>query len=153
MIPMAAKPKAERIMPAAKAVGSVTSIWKREMPISTGTMDIAIPYMKPAIILPRRTVLRDTGAERNLSKVRILLSRGIVIGPMDEEAKKSVWATSTGIARSTGIFRPITKDRNIERIYTFFLDFMLKRNPLCLLHSGLYWKDSDIYGRMKGINK
>jgi len=70
--------------------------------------------MNPAIVLPKRTVLSDTGADRNLSKVRILLSKGIVTGPMDEEAKKSDWATSTGIAWSIGIFRPITKDRNME---------------------------------------
>jgi len=70
--------------------------------------------MKPAIILPMRTVVSDTGADRNLSKVFILLSRGIVTGPIDDEAKKSVWATSIGIAWSIDMFRPITKDKNIE---------------------------------------
>jgi len=44
--------------------------------------------MKPAIVLPNNTVERDTGADRNLSKVWILLSKGMVTGPIDEEAKK-----------------------------------------------------------------
>ena len=61
-----------------------------------------------------RTVQSDTGAERNLSKVCILLSSGIVMGPMDEDAKKSVCAMRIGMARVIGIFLPMTKDRNME---------------------------------------
>ena len=71
--------------------------------------------MKPAIVFPNNTVVRDTGAERNRSKVRILLSKGIVTGPIDEEAKKSVCATSAGIASATDKFRPIKNDKNKEK--------------------------------------
>ena len=71
--------------------------------------------MKPAIVFPRRIVNSETGAERNLSKVRNRLSRGMETGPMDEAAKKTVWATSTGIALDAGISRPMIKDKNMEK--------------------------------------
>ena len=49
--------------------------------------------MNPAIVFPSRTVLREMGADRKRSNVLSLRSRGIVIGPIDEDAKNSVWAT------------------------------------------------------------
>ena len=59
-------------------------------------------------------MLREMGADRKRSNVLSLRSRGIVIGPIDEDAKNSVWATSIGIACSTDMFRPTMYDRNME---------------------------------------
>ena len=68
--------------------------------------------MIPANVFPRRMVRRDTGEVRNLSKVWLARSIGITTGPMDDEAKKRVWETRTGICEANDMFLPILNDRN-----------------------------------------
>jgi hypothetical protein len=65
------------------------------------------PKRTPAIIFPQRTEMRDSGAERKRSKVRIRRSMGMATGPMLLEAQNTVCAASSGMSFSFGISLPI----------------------------------------------
>ena len=67
--------------------------------------------MIPPRVLPIRMARRETGEVRNLSNVWSARSIGMTTGPIDEEAKKSVWETRIGICVTKGRFLPIEKDR------------------------------------------
>jgi len=56
--------------------------------------------------------MRDIGAERNLSKVRILLSIGMEAGPILLADQKTVCAARTGMSLSGGMLRPTEKVKN-----------------------------------------
>ena len=89
-IPMAEKPRADRVMHAIKASRLAICDPKNTMPTSIGIIEIPIPYRKPASVLPMRTASNETGEVRNLSNVWLARSLGMVTGPMDDDAKKSV---------------------------------------------------------------
>ncbi len=70
---------------------------------------IPTPKRKPARISPKRINSRETGQLTNLSKVRILVSQGVIIGPTEEEVKKSARTITTGNRELKGIFLPRKK--------------------------------------------
>ena len=81
-----------------------STIWDQRIPcqLYIGIIEIPTPYMIPARVLPINTDRSETGAVRNLSKVWFARSMGITTGPIEEEAKKSVWAISMGICCANG---------------------------------------------------
>jgi hypothetical protein len=84
---------------------------KKSNPTMIGIIDIPMPYTIPANVLPNSTVRSETGEVTNLSKVWFARSLGMVTGPIDEEAKKSVCAMRIGTCAARGMFRPMLKER------------------------------------------
>jgi len=87
--------------------GFVTIMPDKNTPRITASIVIPRPKMTPAIIFPKSTDIKDRGAERKRSKVRILLSMGMATGPILLEAQKTVCAASKGMSLSLGISLPI----------------------------------------------
>lgn len=70
------------------------------------------PNKKEAIMSPRRILHSATGVETSLSKVFILVSQGVIIGPMAEVVKNSAMPTNPGIRISMERFLPSIKAMN-----------------------------------------
>ena len=109
MIPMAAKARHERTTPRASAMAFMTSAEKTKIPIMRGTTDTKKPKKIPAIVFPRSTEKRDIGADKYLSNVFVLLSRGMTTGPTVDEAQKTVCESRMGSDCTELRFLPTVK--------------------------------------------
>ena len=70
------------------------------------------PNKREAITSPKMIAHTAIGAEINLSKVRIRVSHGAIIGPIDETVTKRVIPNKLGIKKSRDNFLPKTKAMN-----------------------------------------
>jgi len=77
-----------------------------------GTNEIIIPKMKPARISPNKINWIETGQDNSRSKVLILASQGIIIGPTEEAVKKRVIPIIPGKRKTGEIFLPKANARN-----------------------------------------
>ena len=76
---------------------------------------IAVPKRKPANMSPKRIKPIDTGQLISLSKVRILVSQGAIIGPTEEEVKNTAIEITAGSKELIDTFLPKKKAKNKKR--------------------------------------
>ena len=76
---------------------------------------IAVPKRKPANMSPKRINPKDTGQLISLSKVRILVSQGAIIGPTEEEVKNTAIAITAGNRELIDTFLPRKKAKNKKK--------------------------------------
>ena len=76
-------------------------------PTNTGTKEISIQKRNEESISPKKSVHKEIGEDKSLSKVFALASHGTIAGPTEVAVKKAVIPSNPGTRALAGIFRPI----------------------------------------------
>lgn len=108
-IPKQEKQNPERIIVPSRTAILFNPINKKGMAKTERVKVIATPKRKPARISPKRINSREIGQLTNLSRVCVLVSQGVIIGPTEEEVKKSARTITIGNKELKGIFLPRKK--------------------------------------------
>jgi len=114
-IPRQEKQKLDKIIAAVKTMGLLKPTVRKGMLTINSPKLITAPKRKPANISPKRINPRETGQLISLSKVRILVSQGAIIGPTDEEVKNTVTASTAGSKELIGTFLPRKKAKKRKK--------------------------------------
>jgi len=108
-IPKQEKQKPERMIVPSK-IGIVFNPVDRKGMAKTERIKVIVtPKRKPARMSPKRINSREIGQLTNLSRVCVLVSQGVIIGPTEEEVKKSARTITIGNRELKGIFLPRKK--------------------------------------------
>ncbi|MFO7814955.1 MAG: hypothetical protein R6V14_04370 [Halanaerobiales bacterium] len=110
--PNAAKQIEARIIVVIKTIKLLIVPPRTKIPAIIINTDILKLKQNPESISPRIIILIDPGVVSNLSRVRVLVSQGVIKGPTEEPAKKKEIASRPGINSFTAIPLPKAKARN-----------------------------------------
>jgi len=110
-IPKEEKQRLDKVIPIIKISGLFRPAVRKGILKSERTKVTPKPKRKPANISPKRINSKETGQLISLSKVRCLVSQGVIIGPTEEEAKNTAMAITAGNKAAKGALFPRKKAR------------------------------------------